>query len=159
LLIAFGAFILLWIGIFFWGFSASSPQEKQDKPKIIQEQQEKPKVGQEPTPVEKKKNEISSPVCPDCNIPMSLKVGKFGKFWGCKNFPTCRQTINVETGLKPGDIHLVDKGNNPLLCPKCNAPMVKRSGKNGEFLGCTKFPECRGTRNLEARPSNPQKKD
>jgi ssDNA-binding Zn-finger/Zn-ribbon topoisomerase 1/very-short-patch-repair endonuclease len=33
-------------------------------------------------------------------------------------------------------------------CPQCGAKMVKRSGRYGEFLGCTKFPRCKGTRNL-----------
>lgn len=36
---------------------------------------------------------------------------------------------------------------NPL-CPKCNSPMVKRTGKYGEFWGCTRFPSCDGTKNI-----------
>ena len=27
-------------------------------------------------------------------------------------------------------------------CPKCGAPLVKRIGKYGEFVSCSKFPEC-----------------
>ncbi len=34
------------------------------------------------------------------------------------------------------------------ICPKCGAEMVKRSGKYGEFYGCSDFPRCRGTRKL-----------
>ena len=33
-----------------------------------------------------------------------------------------------------------------VLCPQCNAPMKQRSGKYGNFWGCTRYPECRGTR-------------
>lgn len=33
-------------------------------------------------------------------------------------------------------------------CPKCNSPMQLKKGKFGDFLSCTKFPDCRGTRNL-----------
>jgi hypothetical protein len=33
-------------------------------------------------------------------------------------------------------------------CPKCGAPMRKQSGKFGNFLSCSKYPECKGTRNL-----------
>lgn len=33
-------------------------------------------------------------------------------------------------------------------CPKCGAPMIQRNGSRGPFLGCTRYPECRGTRNL-----------
>jgi DNA topoisomerase I len=35
-----------------------------------------------------------------------------------------------------------------VLCPKCGAPMVKRHGPRGEFWGCSKYPECKGTRNI-----------
>ncbi len=35
-----------------------------------------------------------------------------------------------------------------ILCPKCGAEMVRRSGKFGEFYGCSDFPRCRGTRKI-----------
>jgi len=28
-------------------------------------------------------------MCPECGIEMTLREGKFGKFWGCKAFPMC----------------------------------------------------------------------
>jgi DNA topoisomerase I len=34
------------------------------------------------------------------------------------------------------------------VCPRCGKPLVKRRGKNGEFLGCSSFPKCRHTQNL-----------
>lgn len=33
-------------------------------------------------------------------------------------------------------------------CPVCGAPMQKRSGRYGEFWGCTSFPRCRHTENV-----------
>lgn len=30
--------------------------------------------------------------CPDCDGPMTPRNGKFGKFWGCDNFPACKGT-------------------------------------------------------------------
>ena len=33
-------------------------------------------------------------------------------------------------------------------CPKCGSPMVRRDGRRGAFLGCSRFPDCRGTRDL-----------
>ena len=33
-------------------------------------------------------------------------------------------------------------------CPRCGSPMVQRSGRYGPFLSCTRYPDCRGTRNL-----------
>ncbi len=34
-------------------------------------------------------------------------------------------------------------------CPECDKPMVIRWGRRGQFLACTGFPECKGTRSLE----------
>jgi len=35
------------------------------------------------------------------------------------------------------------------LCPKCGKPLNKRLGKRGSFIGCTGYPECDFTRNLD----------
>ncbi len=35
-----------------------------------------------------------------------------------------------------------------IRCPLCGADMIKRSGKYGEFYGCSSFPGCRGTRKI-----------
>jgi DNA topoisomerase-1 len=35
-------------------------------------------------------------------------------------------------------------------CKKCHAPMLKRIGKNGLFLGCSRYPECDHTEEPEA---------
>ena len=41
-------------------------------------------------------------------------------------------------------------------CPKCSKPLSKRLGRNGYFIGCTGYPECDYTRNIddEAGQSN-----
>jgi DNA topoisomerase-1 len=36
------------------------------------------------------------------------------------------------------------------VCDKCGAPMVVKRGRFGKFLACSRFPECKGTRNLSA---------
>lgn len=38
-----------------------------------------------------------------------------------------------------------------VTCPNCGASMVKRTRRNdgAEFWGCTKYPECKGTRNMD----------
>ena len=35
-----------------------------------------------------------------------------------------------------------------VLCPMCNSPMVRRKGSRGEFWGCSRYPACKGTRNI-----------
>jgi DNA topoisomerase-1 len=34
------------------------------------------------------------------------------------------------------------------VCDKCGAPMVIRWGRNGRFLACTKYPDCKNTSNV-----------
>ncbi|RLB84592.1 MAG: type I DNA topoisomerase [Deltaproteobacteria bacterium] len=34
-----------------------------------------------------------------------------------------------------------------IICPKCNSKLTIRMGKNGHFLGCSRYPECTYTRN------------
>lgn len=39
------------------------------------------------------------PECPDCNVPLDVRNGKFGFFWGCPNYfgkQNCRVTKNIE---------------------------------------------------------------
>lgn len=43
-------------------------------------------------------------------------------------------------------------------CPRCNSRMVLRTNRstNEKFWGCSKFPDCRGTRNVSQVPAQPQ---
>jgi ssDNA-binding Zn-finger/Zn-ribbon topoisomerase 1 len=36
-----------------------------------------------------------------------------------------------------------------MTCPICGKPMVKRTGKYGEFFGCSGFPNCKYTMSME----------
>jgi len=35
-------------------------------------------------------------------------------------------------------------------CPQCDAPMRQRSGKNGAFWSCSRYPDCKGTQQIES---------
>jgi len=37
----------------------------------------------------------------------------------------------------------------PISCPKCDSFLVKRTGKKGKFLGCSRYPKCNYTKDLE----------
>lgn len=50
---------------------------------------------------------------------------------------------NVTTPTPP---HGIPTSGTPT-CPRCSAPMRKRSGRYGQFWGCSRYPRCRGTRN------------
>ena len=69
--------------------------------------------------------------CELCGHPMVIKIGRFGKFYACSNFPECRNT-------KP----IVKKIN--VTCPVCHKGEVieRKSKKNRIFYGCDQYPEC-----------------
>ena len=91
---------------------------------------EKVEVALEKAPPEKIPDEVSDVVCEKCGALMVYKMGRFGKFLACPNFPTCRNTKAI-----------VDKIDVP--CPKCGAALIKRKSKKGKaFYGCERYPEC-----------------
>ncbi|WP_018658789.1 type I DNA topoisomerase [Allofustis seminis] len=69
--------------------------------------------------------------CDNCGSPMVIKMGKYGKFYACSNFPECRNTkpIVKEIGV---------------TCPKCKKGNVleRKTKKNRIFYGCDRYPEC-----------------
>ena len=44
-------------------------------------------------------------------------------------------------------------------CSECGRPMVIRWGRRGQFLACSGFPECRGTRSLDGEEEAPEATD
>jgi DNA topoisomerase-1 len=47
---------------------------------------------------------------------------------------------------RPG-IEILDEA-----CPKCGKPLTARLGKRGKFIGCSAYPECDYTRNMDGDP-------
>ena len=80
--------------------------------------------------------------CPVDGAAMVLRTGRFGDFLTSENRVTdFILNIDRKGGIKfPSPPPLV----TDLPCPKCSAPMNLRSGKRGPWLGCSKFPKCRG---------------
>lgn len=43
-----------------------------------------------------------------------------------------------------------NKKKNIVVCPKCGSPMKQRKSKSGnKFWGCSRYPKCRGTKNMQ----------
>jgi len=81
--------------------------------------------------------------CPEDNSPMILRTGRFGKFLASVNYPEIKYVVNLDRkeNIKyPSPPALL----TDLPCPKCEAPLNLRRGKRGPWLGCSKFPKCRG---------------
>jgi DNA topoisomerase-1 len=71
--------------------------------------------------------------CPKCGKPLIIRWGRFGKFIGCSDFPTCRYT---EPWLE----------KLGLACPSCGGELVERKTRRGRtFYGCSNYPTCEWT--------------
>ena len=51
--------------------------------------------GAVPPPLPVSLDIISAPLCPKCGIPLVVRSSRRGKFYGCANYPKCRQTIRL----------------------------------------------------------------
>ncbi|MCA9705912.1 MAG: type I DNA topoisomerase [Myxococcales bacterium] len=82
--------------------------------------------------------------CPEDGSTMELRNGRFGPFLASVDYPRTTYVINLD---KKGGIKYPVPP--PLLteheCPKCQqAGLNLRRGKRGPWLGCSRFPKCRG---------------
>ncbi len=77
------------------------------------------------------KDEPAGEDCEKCGSPMVYKMGRYGKFMACSNFPDCRNTKAI---VKPIGV----------TCPLCKEGEVveRKSKKNRIFYGCDRYPDC-----------------
>ncbi len=77
------------------------------------------------------KDEVSDVQCEKCGAMMVYKMGRFGKFLACPNYPECRNTKAIVKKLEG------------IPCPKCGAGIIIRRTKKGRtFYGCEAYPDC-----------------
>ncbi|HEX2838792.1 MAG TPA: DNA topoisomerase [Phycisphaerales bacterium] len=91
--------------------------------------------------------EMVDVACPKCGAPMTKRVGKFGPFLGCSKYgdktAPCDGILNLDRKSKvvaPSPPAFV----TDLPCSICEAPLNLRNGLKGPWLGCSRFPKCRG---------------
>ncbi len=85
---------------------------------------------------------VTEEKCPNCGLPMVVRIGRFGKFLACSGYPQCKTTMPflVKTGVP---------------CPQCGGELVRRiSKKRKAFYGCSNFPRCEFTTNTLPKRSN-----
>ncbi|MBR1710072.1 MAG: topoisomerase DNA-binding C4 zinc finger domain-containing protein, partial [Clostridia bacterium] len=76
------------------------------------------------------KDEESDVICDRCGAKMVYKMGRFGKFLACPNFPNCRNTKAITVEIE-------------TPCPKCGGKILLKTSKKGKrFYGCEHYPEC-----------------
>lgn len=83
--------------------------------------------------MEKNKPEQTGEVCPNCNSPLVVRTGKYGKFVACSNYPTCKY-------IKKEEKEVVEVGT----CPECGNKIIEKRTKKGKiFYGCSNYPTCK----------------
>ncbi len=83
-----------------------------------------------PVTKNEEKNEIADFKCELCGGDMILRTGRYGSFYACANYPTCKNTKQkvIEIGVP---------------CPQCGAKVVAKRGKGRtSFYSCERYPEC-----------------
>lgn len=87
--------------------------------------------------------EKTGKMCPDCNHEMVIKFGRFGKFMACSNYPECKH-IEPLKEEEERQKELKEKYKDKK-CETCGSELMIKRGRFGEFLACSKYPECKYT--------------
>ncbi len=83
--------------------------------------------------MEKKSAEETGELCPNCNSPLVIRNGKFGKFTACSNYPTCKYIKKEEK-----EVVKICK------CKECGGTIIEKRTKKGKiFYGCDNYPKCK----------------
>lgn len=71
----------------------------------------------------------SDVVCDKCGAKMIIKMGRYGKFLACPNYPECKNIKNYDVVVG--------------TCPKCGKNLLEKTSKSGKkFYGCSGYPDC-----------------
>lgn len=94
--------------------------------------------------------------CPDCGHKLQKIWSRKKYFYGCSNYPACAFTAPLESiNFNKEDYDPTFDWDQP--CPKCSGAMKVRYGKFGAFLGCTRYPDCKGIVNIPKKGDIPAK--
>lgn len=90
--------------------------------------------------------EAMDEACPKCSQPLSIRLGKRGRFIGCTGYPECdyTQDLNAQPGEKSQPEVLEGR-----TCPDCSSELHIKVGRYGRFIGCGSYPNCKFIEPLE----------
>lgn len=90
-------------------------------------------------------HEALDEACPKCSKPLSIRLGKRGRFVGCSGYPDCDYTRSLD-GEAEKEPPVTVEGRT---CPKCDSALVIKHGPYGKFIGCSSYPKCKFIEALE----------
>jgi DNA topoisomerase-1 len=87
--------------------------------------------------------------CPKCGKPLTLRLGKRGRFIGCTGYPECDYTRNANETAEEQAAAPPPEILEGRHCPKCGSGLIIKNGPYGKFIGCSGYPKCRFIEPLE----------
>lgn len=91
-------------------------------------------------------------ICEKCGATMIVRNGRYGKFAACPNYPNCKNTKPLTSPENAGEsteeTETVEKKvvSAGFKCELCGSEMVERTGRYGTFFACSRYPECKNTK-------------
>jgi len=104
----------------------------------------------------------ANPECPKCGGPTVWKDGRYGIWFECED-PECGGKVDFRrrrrARRRTGGRRTAGAGGRagggaagrPCPEPSCGGTLRERNGRYGPFLGCSNYPACRHTENLDTR--------
>lgn len=83
--------------------------------------------------------------CPKCGKPLSIRLGRRGRFIGCTGYPECDYTRDLGEEKEAAEPEVVEG----RTCPDCGSQLIIRKGRYGKFIGCSGYPNCKYIEPLE----------
>ncbi len=83
-------------------------------------------------------DEETGEICPNCGSNMIFKLGRFGKFEACSNFPDCKYIKKKNNDISTG-IECTECGKGEVVIKTA----VKGRSKGSHFYACNKYPTCK----------------
>ena len=86
---------------------------------------------------------LTDEICPTCGAPLVIRLGKYGEFVACSNYPDCKY-------IKKEDADIIDTN---IICPVCNkgrllGRLANRGVNKGKlFYSCSNYPKCKNIYN------------
>lgn len=93
-------------------------------------------------------------ICSFCGNSMVLKKNKNGLFWGCSNYPQCKNAVAAGIAVqvaeearkkyagKRGILSLLFGPELPKVCPVCGSILLRKKGRKGEYWECSNRQLC-----------------
>ena len=83
-------------------------------------------------------------VCEKCGSPLVIKMGRFGKFLACSNYPECKNTQPLFSTKEE-----IEAEETKETCANCGGKLIIKTGRFGKFLACSNYPKCKFTKPIQ----------